>query len=210
MLKKKLGILILALASLVSCGNTSSSSIGNPQIIAGKNYQYDIVIYGGTSAGVMAAIAAKKEGANVCLITPDNYVGGMTSTGVMHGDLPEEEALGGLTKVFYQDLYKYYADKSNWFIGDRNSYLSICTGWVGSEGVNGCDHASGTWWQHEPHVAQNIYKRMLSENEVPVFYNCYLDLEELFTVSSNVGNLNGKVGVVAADCDTLIKTLKIS
>ena len=26
---------------------------------------------------------------------------------------------------------------------------------------------------------QNIYKRMLSENEVPVFYNCYLDLEEV-------------------------------
>lgn len=178
MLKKKLGILILALASLVSCGNTGSSSIGNSQIEVGKNYQYDIVIYGGTSAGVMAAIAAKKEGANVCLITPDNYVGGMTSTGVMHGDLPEEEALGGLTKVFYQDLYKYYADKSNWFIGDRNSYLSVCTGWTGSEGVNGCDHASGTWWQHEPHVAQNIYKRMLSENEVPVFYNCYLDLED--------------------------------
>ena len=39
---------------------------------------------------------------------------------------------------------------------------------------------------------------------------CYLDLEELFTITSNVGNLNGKVGVVAADCDTLIKSLRIS
>ena len=177
---KKLRLLlpILLLASCnVESPNPSYSEV-EVEIEKGENYSYDIVVYGGTSAGVMAAISAKKEGANVCLITPDHYVGGMTSSGVMHGDLPEEDALGGLTKVFYQDLYEHYSKKSNWFIGDRKSYLSICTGWTGSEGVNGCDHASKTWWQHEPHVAQDIFKRILAQNEVPVYYNCRLDLED--------------------------------
>lgn len=38
---------------------------------------------------------------------------------------------------------------------------------------------------------------------------CYLDNEELFTVSNNVSNLNGKVGVIAADCDAVIKNLYV-
>ncbi len=38
---------------------------------------------------------------------------------------------------------------------------------------------------------------------------CYLDGEELFTISNNIGNLNGQVGVVASDCDAMTKNLKV-
>ena len=38
---------------------------------------------------------------------------------------------------------------------------------------------------------------------------CYLDGNELFTVSNNIGNLNGKVGVEAGDCEAIIKNLYV-
>lgn len=38
---------------------------------------------------------------------------------------------------------------------------------------------------------------------------CYLDAEELFTVSGNLGNINGKVGVIAKDCDATFKSLMV-
>ena len=43
-----------------------------------KTYQADICVYGGTASGVMAALAAEKEGAKVILIEPTRNLGGMT------------------------------------------------------------------------------------------------------------------------------------
>ena len=39
---------------------------------------------------------------------------------------------------------------------------------------------------------------------------CYLDGEELFTVAGNIGNLNGKVGIVASDCDSMFHNFYVS
>ena len=39
---------------------------------------------------------------------------------------------------------------------------------------------------------------------------CYLDGEELFSVAGNIGNLNGKVGIVASDCDSMFHNLYVS
>src|SRR5205085_330047 len=41
----------------------------------------DVVIYGATAAGVMAAVAAAREGARVVLLEPGRHVGGMVSGG---------------------------------------------------------------------------------------------------------------------------------
>ncbi|RPJ64715.1 MAG: FAD-dependent oxidoreductase, partial [Alphaproteobacteria bacterium] len=43
---------------------------------------YDIVIYGGTSAGVIAAVQAKKMGKSVVLIDPGEHLGGLSSAGL--------------------------------------------------------------------------------------------------------------------------------
>ncbi len=44
--------------------------------------EVDICIYGGTSAGVVAAYSAKKMGKSVLLVEPGKYLGGMTTGGL--------------------------------------------------------------------------------------------------------------------------------
>ena len=46
-----------------------------------KRSSYDICIYGGTSAGVIAAYTAAKLGKQVLLIEPGKNLGGMSSGG---------------------------------------------------------------------------------------------------------------------------------
>mgnify|MGYP001452538926 FL=1 len=62
-----------------------------------KNYRADICVYGGTASGVMAAVAAKKEGADVILIEPSRWLGGMTGGGISNLDWGRREAVGGST-----------------------------------------------------------------------------------------------------------------
>lgn len=62
-----------------------------------KKYRADICVYGGTASGVMAAVAAKKEGADVILIEPSRWLGGMTGGGISNLDWGRREAVGGST-----------------------------------------------------------------------------------------------------------------
>jgi pyruvate/2-oxoglutarate dehydrogenase complex dihydrolipoamide dehydrogenase (E3) component len=39
---------------------------------------YDLVIHGGTSAAVIAAVQAKKMGKSVIIVSPDKHLGGLT------------------------------------------------------------------------------------------------------------------------------------
>ena len=43
---------------------------------------YDLVIYGGTSAGTIAAVQAKQLGKSVIIVCPDKHLGGLTSSGL--------------------------------------------------------------------------------------------------------------------------------
>jgi len=69
--------------------------------------EYDIAIYGGTPAGVTAAIQAAKSGQKVILISHNRHVGGMTSGGLTATDLGEKSSIGGLAMEFYRQLGKY-------------------------------------------------------------------------------------------------------
>ena len=70
-----------------------------------KTYQADICVYGGTASGVMAALAAEKEGAKVILIEPTRYLGGMTGGGIHHLDWGKGNTVGGSTyKMLTQGL----------------------------------------------------------------------------------------------------------
>ena len=59
----------------------------------------DVCIYGGTPAGMVAAITAKQEGMSVLLVEPSRWIGGMLGTGLgPRFDCPEPRSVGGLTK----------------------------------------------------------------------------------------------------------------
>ncbi|WP_304064421.1 FAD-dependent oxidoreductase [Pedobacter glucosidilyticus] len=68
----------------------------------------DVVIYGATASGVMAAIAAAKEGVKVTLVEPGNHIGGMLTGGLSHTDYGDRTVIGGLAAEFYQKVADYY------------------------------------------------------------------------------------------------------
>ena len=68
----------------------------------------DVVIYGGTSGGVVAAVQAARMGKNVVLIEPGRHLGGLSSGGLGWTDNGSTETIGGLSREFYQRVYRYY------------------------------------------------------------------------------------------------------
>lgn len=76
--------------------------------------EYDICIYGGTSAGVIAAYTASKNGKKVLLIEPGENLGGMSSGGLGYTDIGNKYVVKGLSKDFYRRLGKHYGKLEQW------------------------------------------------------------------------------------------------
>jgi len=60
-------------------------------------HEADVCVYGGTASGVMAALAAKREGAKIILVEPSRWLGGMTGGGINHLDWGKGNTVGGST-----------------------------------------------------------------------------------------------------------------
>ncbi len=75
---------------------------------------YDVVVYGGTSSGVIAAVQAAKLGKSVLLIEPGKHLGGLTSGGLGATDIGNKAAIGGLSREFYRRLGKHYGTPEAW------------------------------------------------------------------------------------------------
>ena len=58
----------------------------------------DIVIYGGTSGGITAAIQAAREGRTAVLIEPTQFLGGLTTGGLGATDIGNKRAIGGIAR----------------------------------------------------------------------------------------------------------------
>ena len=66
----------------------------------------EVAIYGGTPAGVAAAIAAGRAGRNTLLLSFNDHVGGITSGGLTATDVGHADAIGGLALDFYPRIGK--------------------------------------------------------------------------------------------------------
>jgi hypothetical protein len=82
---------------------------------AGTAAQYDVVIYGGTAGGVIAAVAAAREKATVALVEPGRHLGGMTSGGLGRTDHGKKETIGGYSLEFYKRVGKHYGEDVTWY-----------------------------------------------------------------------------------------------
>lgn len=97
---KKLILLIIAIPLLFSCKSIEE--------------EYDICIYGGNSAGVIAAYSAKMQGKKVLLIEPQNRLGGLSSGGLGFTDIGNKQVVTGLSKDFYRRLGAHYGKLEQW------------------------------------------------------------------------------------------------
>ncbi|MFG0290696.1 MAG: FAD-dependent oxidoreductase [Rhodopirellula sp. JB044] len=132
---------------------------------------HDVVVYGGTSAAVIAAVQAKRMGKSVVIVSPDRHLGGLTSGGLGWTDTGNKYVIGGLSKEFYQRVYKHYQQPDAWTAQTRESYGNR------AQGHRASDDEDATMWVFEPHVAEAIFEDLVSENELVVVRDAWLDRE---------------------------------
>ena len=135
-----------------------------------QNDTFDVVVYGGTSGGIAAAIQTRRMGKTVVLIEPTKHVGGLTTGGLGATDIGNKGAIGGISREFYQRVRKHYSDPAAWKFGKQPAgYDSGRRSEVGQEDA---------MWTFEPSVAEQIYRDMLAEAKVDVIYGERLDLKK--------------------------------
>ena len=83
----------------------------NPAPQEEAHFEVDVVVYGGTSAGVIAAYTAKMYGKSVLLVESGRHLGGMTSGGLGQTDIGNKFAVTGLALEFYRRVGSVYG----WF-----------------------------------------------------------------------------------------------
>jgi hypothetical protein len=103
----------------------------------------EVIVYGGTPAGIMASVAAARQGHAVALVDLNAHVGGMVSGGLVATDMGDRKTVGGLADDFFRRIVKFYAEK----YGADSQELKACR--------NGATF--------EPHVAEFIFEQMLKE-----------------------------------------------
>jgi hypothetical protein len=121
--------------------------------------QYDVVIYGGTSAGVAAAIQSSRLGKSVALIEPSQRIGGLTTGGLGATDIGNKQAIGGISYEFYCNIKKYYDDPKNWKWQTKEEY---------QQRRNASQEEA--MWTFEPSAALSVYKKMIEKENIILFY----------------------------------------
>ena len=119
--------------------------------------EYDIVVYGGTSAGVIAAVQARKMGKSVVIVGPDRHLGGLSSGGLGFTDTGNKAVIGGLSREFYHRIWRRYQDQAAWRWQRREEYGNK------GQGTPAIDGEQRTMWIFEPHVAERVFEELVKE-----------------------------------------------
>jgi hypothetical protein len=130
---------------------------------------FDVVIYGGTSAGVIAAVQAKKMGKSAVIVCPDRHLGGLSSGGLGWTDTGNKAVIGGLSREFYQRIWKHYDQPTAWKWEKPSDFGNK------GQGTPAIDGAERTMWIFEPHVAEQVFEDFIKEYQIPVDRDQWLD-----------------------------------
>jgi len=155
---------VLVMILLFVCSSTTKADDIKPDQI---EPHYDIVVYGGASGGIAAALQAKRMGKSVLLIEPGKHLGGLSSGGLGATDIGNKAAIGGIAREFYRLLGDHYSRDEAWTYQKPGEYKSRR-----SKG------AEAEMWTFEPHVAEATFEKMLAEQSVPVLKRQRLDLKQ--------------------------------
>jgi hypothetical protein len=166
---RQISATIIAAIVLLGCYPTVGSAQTSEVQSADEAIVCDIAVYGGTSAGVMAAVQAKRMGHSVVIVGPDIHLGGLSSSGLGWTDSGNKAVIGGLAREFYQHIYQHYAQESAWKWQPRDEYGNQ------GQGTPAIDGDQRTMWIFEPHVAEQVFDEIVKEHEIPVFRNEWLD-----------------------------------
>ena len=156
----------MRVASILLCLQVS---IG---FLRGETFKRDVVIYGGTSAAISAAVQVKKMGKSVVVVSPDAHLGGLSSSGLGWTDSGRKEAIGGIARDFYHRVWRHYQSVESWKWQDMEDYGNR------GQGAPAIDGDRRTMWIFEPKVAEEIFESWVKENEIEVLRGEWLDREK--------------------------------
>ena len=128
---------------------TSIISVAEPT----QANEYDVVVVGGTPAGVAAAIAAARADKTVIIIEQAPVLGGVLSSGVLRLDDKYVESNSGVMEEFRQRVKAYHRSE----MADDPLVQSHL-----KNNPRNWNIAEGRAW--EPHTAANIYAEMVAEH----------------------------------------------
>ena len=154
------GIFLCSVLMWVLVGWTMPSEADEPQTV-------DLVVYGGTSAGIAAAVQAKRMGKSVIVIQPSQRVGGLTTGGLGQTDIGNKSAIGGIAREFYEDIATYYQDPTAWKWQSAQQYRG------GGQSKTAADESA--MWTFEPSAALSIYQNWIQRDQIRVDYGKRLD-----------------------------------
>lgn len=161
--------LIALMLIICSCGSNAKKMK--------VTHEADVIIYGGTSAAVTAAIQVSRSGRTVFVVTPDEHIGGLTASGLGYTDTGDKSVIGGLAREFYQRIYNYYQQPETWKWQKKEDYGNV------GQGTPAIDGDLKTMWIFEPHIAEMVFEDLVKENNIRIFRNEWLDRENGVKVS---------------------------
>lgn len=148
-----------------------SMACSNKAVKQTDNKNADVIIYGGTSAAITAAVQTIKMGKSVIVVSPDKHLGGLTSGGLGYTDTGNKSVIGGLSREFYHRVWQHYNTNDAWKWQKHSEYGNRGQGTVAMDGEN------RTMWIFEPHVAEQVFEDFITENNITVYRNEWLDRE---------------------------------
>jgi len=138
-------------------------------LTAQSRYSADVIIYGGTSAAITAAVQVKKMGKSVIVVSPDTHLGGLSSGGLGFTDTGNKEVIGGLSREFYHRLYEHYQQDNSWVWQKKAEYGNK------GQGTPAIDGNNRTMWIFEPHAAEKVFEDFVKEYTLTIHRNEWLD-----------------------------------
>ena len=135
------------------------------------DFSADVIVYGGTSAAVIAAVEVVQSGKSVIVVSPDTHLGGLSSGGLGFSDTGNKSTIGGLSRDFYHRVWQHYNDSAAWKWQKQSEYGNKGQGTVAMDGEN------RTMWIFEPHVAEKVFEDYIREFNIPIYRDEWLDRE---------------------------------
>lgn len=152
--------LALLIISISGCRDTGPGS-----------FSADVIVYGGTSAAIIAAVEVVQSGKSVIVVSPDIHPGGLSAGGLGWTDTGRKEVIGGLSRDFYHRVYNYYQTDEAWKWMDRDDYGNT------GQGTPAIDGENRTMWIFEPHVAERVFEDYIREFNITIFRDEWIDRE---------------------------------
>lgn len=134
---------------------------------AAEPRDFDVVVFGGTSAGIAAAVQVKRMGGTVVVLEPSQRIGGLTTGGLGQTDIGNKAAIGGVAREFYERVRKYYDQPEHWKWQRREEYRD--------GGQTRTGQGEEAMWTFEPSAALTIMQDFVREYDIPVVYQQRLE-----------------------------------